>query len=55
MRAITRVLLVVEGELQREGIVIHVIAHRLIDRTADLYALADGIAPSTSYRSRDFQ
>jgi error-prone DNA polymerase len=48
-------LLVVEGELQREGIVIHVIAHRLIDRTTDLYALADGAAPSTSYRSRDFQ
>ncbi len=48
-------LLVVEGELQREGLVIHVIAQRLRDRTADLYALADGDAPSTSYRSRDFQ
>jgi error-prone DNA polymerase len=48
-------LLVVTGELQREGIVIHVIAQRLQDRTAALYALADGGNPDTpSYKSRDF-
>ena len=48
-------LLVVTGELQREGIVIHVIAQRLQDRTAALYALADGGNTDTpSYKSRDF-
>ena len=48
-------LLVVTGELQREGIVIHVIAQKMQDRTEALYALADGSNTGTpSYKSRDF-
>ena len=48
-------LLVVTGELQREGIVIHVIAQRLQDRTEALLELADGShTERTSYKSRDF-
>src|SRR5690606_8008779 len=54
-------LLCVTGELQREGIVIHVVARRMRDLTDRLAALADGtdgarpapIEPGT-YRSRDF-
>src|SRR5208282_3253968 len=34
-------LLAVSGKLQKEGIVIHVIADRLIDRTADLSLLSE--------------
>ena len=34
-------LLAVRGQVQREGDVIHVVAHELIDRTADLDALSD--------------
>ena len=34
-------LLVVRGQVQREGDVIHVVAHELIDRTHDLDALSD--------------
>ena len=37
-------LVLVEGELQREGIVTHVIAHRIHDLSEDLDALADGDA-----------
>ena len=48
-------LLVVTGELQREGLVIHVIAQKMQDRTEALYALADGSNTGTpSYKSRDF-
>jgi error-prone DNA polymerase len=35
-------LLLVEGELQREGIVTHVIAHRIVDLSGELDALAEG-------------
>jgi error-prone DNA polymerase len=35
-------LIGVEGPLQREGIVIHVVARRLVDLTHHLHALADG-------------
>jgi error-prone DNA polymerase len=38
---LTSHLLGVEGELQREGIVIHIIAHRLVDFSGDLRALAE--------------
>jgi error-prone DNA polymerase len=34
-------LIAVRGQVQREGDVIHVVAHELIDRTADLDALSD--------------
>jgi len=51
-------LLLVRGELQREGIVIHVIARHLVDMTPKLYALADaprGGELQPNYPSRDFQ
>jgi error-prone DNA polymerase len=38
---LTARLLGVEGTLQREGIVIHIVAHRLVDLSAHLHALAD--------------
>jgi error-prone DNA polymerase len=50
-------LLCVTGELQREGIVIHVIARHMRDLTGRLMALADGRAAKdghTLYPSRDF-
>jgi error-prone DNA polymerase len=51
-------LMRVDGELQREGLVIHVIARRIVDLSDRLYALADPATmpqPQTSYKSRDFQ
>ena len=51
----TAKLLLVTGELQREGLVTHVIAQKMQDRTDALYALADGSdTGAPSYRSRDF-
>ncbi|MEE8334047.1 MAG: OB-fold nucleic acid binding domain-containing protein, partial [Alphaproteobacteria bacterium] len=50
-------LLLVSGELQREGLVIHVIARRLRDLTDRLMALAGNSADprlGTAYPSRDF-
>ena len=51
-------LLLVRGELQREGFVIHVIARHLIDMTSKLYELATphkNNAQKPQYPSRDFQ
>ena len=54
-------LLGVRGEVQREGLVIHVIAKRMVDLTPRLAAIAqpDDASPSravavSSFRSRDF-
>ena len=51
-------LLLVRGELQREGFVIHIIARHLIDMTSKLYELATphkNNAQKPQYPSRDFQ
>ena len=51
-------LLLVRGELQREGLVIHIIARHLIDMTSKLYELATPYKNNTQkprYPSRDFQ
>lgn len=51
-------LLLVRGELQREGFVIHIIARHLIDMTSKLYELATPHKNNTQkpqYPSRDFQ
>ena len=51
-------LLLVRGELQREGFVIHIIARHLIDMTSKLYELAKphkNNAQKPQYPSRDFQ
>jgi len=55
----------VDGELQREGLVIHVVARRITDLSDRLYALAgDSLMPEPrrgptrprpGYRSRDFR
>jgi error-prone DNA polymerase len=61
----TAQFLEVRGRLEREGLVIHVIADRLIDRSHELRALGDGIADlprtgrevhegSWKVKSRDF-
>ncbi len=48
-------LLCVEGPLQREGPVIHVVARRIVDLTHELRALADrGADGPVGLRSRDF-
>jgi error-prone DNA polymerase len=50
-------LLLVRGELQREGPVIHVVARQLIDMTPELYSLTEspiGSELSKQYPSRDF-
>jgi error-prone DNA polymerase len=49
-------LLYVRGELQREGIVIHIVAHHLRDLTDRLQALANSETPPPEhlYASRDF-
>jgi error-prone DNA polymerase len=56
----------VHGRIERQGLVIHVVAERLVDRSAELRALGDGTAgmPATAkqvregswkpHRSRDF-
>jgi len=51
-------LLAVHGVLQREGIVVHVVADRLIDLSAALRALGSRAAPPArdpAYPSRDFR
>lgn len=51
-------LLLVRGELQREGLVIHIIARHLIDMTSKLYELATPYKNNTQkprYPSRDFE
>lgn len=47
-------LLAVRGAVQREGIVIHLVAERLVDLTPMLAGLADG-AGALPVRSRDFR
>ncbi len=53
-------LLRVEGQVQRQGDVIHVVARKLVDRSALLGELVDGTArmreapPHAHYPSRDF-
>ncbi|MBB43493.1 MAG: error-prone DNA polymerase [Rhodospirillaceae bacterium] len=51
-------LLLIRGKLQREGIIIHIIANHLIDMTSDLYALAknsNNKISQSNYLSRDFK
>jgi len=43
-------LLVVQGRVQTDGRVIHVVAERLEDKTARLDTLADGRVPATNVR-----
>jgi error-prone DNA polymerase len=59
-------VVVATGRMQREGIVIHIIAHRLVDLSARLHALKDPLPPlapgftplpeavAAGFASRDF-
>jgi len=47
-------LLAVRGQVQREGIVIHVVSDHLEDRTGDMKLLTDDDRPRVMPRSRDF-